>query len=149
MTFDLYSKYYDLLYKDKPYETESDYVFNTLTKQNPSIQKVLELGSGSGSHAYWLAQRGWEITGIEKSESMVALAEAKHIKGFSPMQGDITTFKLDKKFDAAISLFHVISYLNSNKDVRDCFSNVNHHLVDGGAFPFRCMVYPWSIFAAS
>lgn len=142
MTFDLYSKYYDLLYKDKPYDLEADYVFDTLTQQNSSIQKVLELGSGSGSHAYWLAQRGWEITGIEKSESMVALAEAKHIKKFHPMQGDITDFKLDKKFDAAISLFHVVSYLNSNEEVLDCFTNVNLHLVEGGLFLFDVWFTP-------
>lgn len=142
MTFDLYSKCYDLLYKDKPYEEEAEYVFNSLTRRNSSIQKVLELGCGSGNHAYWLAQRGWIITGIEKSESMVALAEAKHIEGFRPKQGDITGFKLETKFDAAISLFHVISYLNTNEEVLNCFSNVNRHLVDGGLFLFDVWFTP-------
>lgn len=142
MTFDLYSKYYDLLYKDKPYEEEAGYVFDTLTQRNPSIKDVLELGCGSGSHAYWLVQRGWNITGIEKSESMVALAEAKQIEGFRPIQGDITDFKLDKKFDAAISLFHVISYLNPNEEVLNCFSKVNRHLADGGLFLFDVWFTP-------
>lgn len=143
MNFNLYSQYYDLLYKDKPYKEESEYVFNTLTAKNVSpIKSVLELGCGSGNHAYWLTQKGWGITGIEKSEEMVVLAKTKGINNFMPIHGDITYFDLDKQYDAAISLFHVISYLNFNDELNNCFSAVNRHLNAGGLFLFDVWFTP-------
>lgn len=143
MNFNLYSQYYDFLYKDKHYKEEAEYVFNTLTAKNVSpIKNVLELGCGSGSHAYWLTQMGWDITGIEKSEEMVALAKSKGIYNFIPFHGDITNFSLDKQYDAVISLFHVISYLNSNDEINNCFSSVNRHLNIRGLFLFDVWFTP-------
>ena len=143
MNFNLYSQYYDILYKDKPYKEEAEYVFKTLTDTNgSSIRNVIELGCGSGSHAYWLTKKGWNITGIEKSEEMVALAKSKGIVNFLPVHGDITYFCLDKQYDAVISLFHVISYLNSNDDIGNCFSSVNRHLTIGGLFLFDVWFTP-------
>lgn len=143
MNFNLYSQYYDLLYKDKPYKEEAAYVFKTLTAENASpIKNVLELGCGSGNHAHWLTQMGWNITGIEKSEEMVTLAKSKKIDNFLPIHGDITNITIDKQYDAAISLFHVISYLNSNDEINNCFSSVNRHLSIGGLFLFDVWFTP-------
>ncbi len=143
MNFNLYSQYYDLLYKDKPYMEEAEYVFKTLTEMDgSSIRNVIELGCGSGNHAYLLTQMGWNITGIEKSEEMVTLAKAKEIDNFLPIHGNITNFNLDKQYDAAISLFHVISYLNSNEEICNCFSSVNRHLTLGGLFLFDVWFTP-------
>ena len=38
---------------------------------------MLDLGSGTGNHALPLAQRGYEVVGVERSESMLAQARAK------------------------------------------------------------------------
>ena len=50
--FDNYSQYYNLIYKDKDYETEVDYTHRLLTRFN-SGKKLLELGCGTGIHAYF------------------------------------------------------------------------------------------------
>ena len=55
--FNLYTKYYDLLYSDKDYLEESKYVFGLLTKYSDfTINSLLELGGGSGSHAHYLSE---------------------------------------------------------------------------------------------
>ena len=57
MNFNIYSKYYDLLYKDKNYQQEAEYVFDSLSSFYPpkphscKIHEILELGCGSGNHA--------------------------------------------------------------------------------------------------
>jgi len=61
--FQLYGRYYDLLYKDKDYE--SDYVAKSLLTHQPRTKSILELGCGSGSHAYFLSKNGFEVTRIE------------------------------------------------------------------------------------
>lgn len=134
--FNLYSKYYDLLYKDKDYKSESDYVFNSLNEYDQTIESILDLGCGSGAHANFLSKKGLKISGIERSESMVKEAIAKNIPNFNPIIADITDFKIDKQFDAAISLFHVISYLTDNKSLVDCFNLVQQHLKTDGLFLF-------------
>ena len=44
MSFNLYSKYYDLLYSDKDYSSESDYVIQTLDKYSNFKIEKLEYG---------------------------------------------------------------------------------------------------------
>ena len=75
--FDAYAEYYDILYRDKDYSAESDYVSYLLKTSCPQARNILELGSGTGLHAIELAQRGYAIHGIDYSESMVALAEER------------------------------------------------------------------------
>jgi SAM-dependent methyltransferase len=140
--FNQYSRYYDLLYKDKDYKAESDYVIETLKSIDSNINSMLELGCGSGAHAKYLSQSGIEITGIERSKEMVDEAILKNISGFNPIVGDISNFGLSEKFDACISLFHVISYLNDNKSLVNCFKLVNKHLKPNGLFLFDIWYTP-------
>ncbi|MDQ7949307.1 MAG: class I SAM-dependent methyltransferase [Pedobacter sp.] len=140
--FNLYSKYYDLLYRDKDYESESAYVVKTLKTYLPNLSSLLELGCGSGSHAKYFADQGLMVTGIERSEEMVEQAIAKEIKNFEIVTADISAFSLNKKFDAIISLFHVISYLTSNDQLIATFKNAYDHLEENGLFLFDIWYSP-------
>lgn len=140
--FQQYSKYYDLLYKDKNYREESQYVIEKIKNFAPSATQILELGSGSGAHAHYFCEAGFEVTGIERSPEMVAIAKAKKITGFNPIIGDISTFKVSLQFDVAISLFHVVSYLTENDVLLDCFKTTNKQLNNGGIFIFDIWYSP-------
>lgn len=140
--FNNYAKYYDLLYKDKDYKAESDYVYACLKKNNPTIKSILELGSGSGNHAEYLTKSKLSITGIERSDVMVKESLNKKIQNFNPLVGDITQFELHQTFDAVISLFHVISYLTGNESLVSCFKSVHHHLNPNGLFLFDIWFTP-------
>lgn len=132
--FNSYSRYYDLLYKDKDYPAETDYIQDILSKYGILKGDLLEFGSGTGKHASLLASRGYVVHGVELSAEMVDRAESN--TGFTIQQGDITTVKLGRQFDAVLSLFHVISYLTRNKQLQDVFSNAAAHLKMGGIFIF-------------
>jgi SAM-dependent methyltransferase len=140
--FNAYSKYYDLLYKDKNYEAECNYINSLIQTFNPNSNTLLELGCGSGSHAQFLSKQNINITGIERSSDMVNIALQKNIQGFTPIVGDISNFSLDQKFDTAISLFHVISYLTNNNDLIKCFINTHKHLSQNGIFIFDVWYSP-------
>ena len=137
-----YSRYYDLLYKDKDYNAEANYVMKLIHSQNVNGKDILELGSGTGNHAQLLCNAGFQVTGLERSEAMVSLAEEKAIRGFKTQVGDIIDFELSRKFDVAISLFHVLSYLNSNDELISCFTAVNKHLKQKGIFVFDVWYSP-------
>jgi SAM-dependent methyltransferase len=141
--FNQYGAYYDLLYKDKDYAAEADYVAATLRKASPSVRDLLEFGAGTGRHGRLLARRGFSVVGIENSEAMALSGrqnpETKDDFGdgaFSCEIGDIRSFKINVKFDAVISLFHVVSYQTSDHDLFSVFANAAHHLKRNGLFFF-------------
>jgi SAM-dependent methyltransferase len=133
MQFNLYSQYYDIIYNSKDYSKEAKKVFDKIGMSAP---KLLELGCGSGGHAAIFSKLGSTITGLDLSRSMVEIANSKNIPNFKAIESDIEKFSLGNKFDAAISMFHVISYLNSNDSIENCFNCVASHLNFGGLFIF-------------
>jgi len=137
--FKLYSKYYDLLYRSKDYYAESNYISDRLKSYSPNANKILEFGSGTGGHGLILQKMGYDIYGIERSEQMV---EEAQLHGFPCEQADITSFNSDKKYDAVISLFHVISYINDNESLENVFRNALRCLNPGGLFIFDVWYSP-------
>jgi SAM-dependent methyltransferase len=138
--FNAYSRYYDLLYRDKDYAAEVDYVDGLLKRYNALGEQILEFGSGTGKHGRLLAERGYNINGIERSAQMVA--QAAITDGFTCQQGDIREVQLGRTFDAVLSLFHVISYQVSNADVHAVFARASEHLQSGGLFVFDVWYSP-------
>ena len=147
--FGRYSSYYDLLYKDKNYGAEAKFVHDLLARFRPGGRSVLELGCGSGGHAFELAQSGFELHGVDLSRDMLDVAQRQlsrqpaHIQSLVRFsQGDIRHVDLGRQFDCVISLFHVISYLPTLADIRQAFQRVNHHLQPGGIFVFDVWYTP-------
>jgi SAM-dependent methyltransferase len=144
-----YARYYDLLYQDKDYRSETDFVTQLIIKHSPGARRILELGCGTGIHGIMLAEQGYDVHGLDLSESMIELAAqrvadlpdtlAKRIHFF---HGDARDFKADGQFDVVIALFHVLSYQTTNDDLRAVFNNVKAHLAPGGVFIFDCWYGP-------
>jgi len=67
-------------------------------------QRILDVGCGPGRHAHELARRGYEVVGIDISETFVALASEKAPDGASFVHGDARTMEFEAEFDAALSL---------------------------------------------
>ena len=59
-----------------------------------------------------------------------------------PGRGDITTTRLERRFDAVLALFHVVSYQTTNPAVQALFANAAHHLKLGGLFFFNVWYSP-------
>lgn len=138
--FDLYGKYYDLLYGDKDYQNEVSYVISLLEKFGNGGNRLLEFGSGTGVHGGLLAQNGFEVLGVERSQSMIDRSTPS--KGFKSILGDICDIHLNQSFDAVISLFHVLSYQISNLDVQSVFNRAFEHLNPRGLFIFDVWYTP-------
>jgi len=138
--FDAYSRYYDLLYRDKDYAAESGYIDGVLKRYKIAGDDLLEFGSGTGKHGRLLAERGYRVTGIERSAEMVT--QALQENSFTCKQGDIRSVQLGRTFDAVISLFHVISYQVANADVQAVFARAAEHLQSGGLFVFDVWYSP-------
>ena len=144
--FDAYAASYDLLYRDKDYPGEAEYVRRLLKRFAPAALRILELGSGTGRHACLLAQSGYSVHGVERSPGM--LETAKKSLAAAPSLaveyslGDVRSVRLGRAFDAAISLFHVASYQVSNADLADYLQTARAHVETGGLFVFDAWYGP-------
>lgn len=133
-TFDEYSNYYDILYGDKSYVEEVEYVNNLLKTAGFPAGDILEFGSGTGRHGCLLVSKGYRVHGIERSLRMIQNGVVKD--GFTCEYGDACNTQLNKKFDIVLALFHVVSYQTSNDNLEAIFKNAAAHLKKGGLFIF-------------
>ena len=140
--FKNYSKYYDLLYKDKDYNLEALYIIDLLKKYSPNARSLLELGCGTGKHANILADNGYSVLGIDISMTMLNKAKKFSKSGVNFEFGDVRKFRANRKFDAVISLFHVASYQTTNDDLLNYFKTAKAHLDREGIFIFDCWYGP-------
>ena len=138
--FNAYGRYYDLLYHDKDYVSEVVYVDSLLKGYGIFGNKLLEFGSGTGKHGRLLAEQGYNVLGIERSQKMVA--EARQTEGFICQEDDIRSVNLERTFDAVLALFHVVSYQITNADVQAVFQRAADHLEKGGLFVFDVWYSP-------
>jgi SAM-dependent methyltransferase len=130
-----YSDYYDLLYSDKPYDKEVNYLYSLIKKHAPTGVNVLDLGCGTGRHDVLLSTKGFNVTGVDNSEMMIEIAQSQFPDN-EFLVDDIRSIKFDRRFDIILSLFHVISYQTENSDLVSVFDNVSNHLEDNGIFIF-------------
>jgi len=132
----LYSQYYELLYQDKDYAKEADYVDRLIQQNLDRPKTILNLGCGTGKHDELLHDRGYQIHGVDMSEEMLVIAKNKEKSGLHFSQANIQQLSLSQTFDAAISLFHVMSYQTTNLALDQVFSGVSRHLNNDGLFIF-------------
>jgi SAM-dependent methyltransferase len=136
---DLYSQYYDLLYSDKDYIGEVEYVDGLIKSNTNNAKNLLDMGCGTGRHAELFCDKGYVVHGIDLSLEMLKIAEHRRIGKEDRLNfsySNIQELNLDKKFDVIVSLFHVMSYQNSNEELIKAFEVAKNHLVDGGIFIF-------------
>ena len=151
MIFEEYSRYYDLLYKDKDYFGECEYIKSLIEEYNPETKKILEFGSGTGIHGNILGELGYLVHGIEKSQKMMELGvftnSTSKSQNFSCSLGDCQSTYISNDFDTAISLFHVLSYQIKDEEVMAVFENAQKQLKTGGIFIFDYWYAPavWEI----
>ncbi|HNR86834.1 MAG TPA: class I SAM-dependent methyltransferase [Spirochaetota bacterium] len=132
-----YSRYYDLLYRDKDYGAEAGYI-DTLIRRyaNGPVRRVLDIGCGTGVHASLLAARGYEVDGVDLSTDMIAIARTRGRDNLRFHVGDAVAFRLGWTFDVVVSLFHVVNYQTTNEGLAEYFENIIRHLEPGGTFIF-------------
>lgn len=88
------------------------YLFRTF-KEMPEMEqkalemskgKILDIGSGSGSHSLYLQEKGMDVTAVDLSAGAAETALKRGIKKVE--QGDIRTLNLDTPYDTLLLLMN-------------------------------------------
>lgn len=130
---------YDTLMDETPYEKWCEQVTSILEKNGIKKDLVLDLGCGTGTLTELLAQKGYDMIGIDLSGEMLERAMEKREKsGLSILylQQDMREFELYGTVKAIVSVCDSINYLLEDEDVIDTFKLVNNYLDPNGLFIF-------------
>jgi SAM-dependent methyltransferase len=133
-----YASAYDVMYADKSNTAECDAVVALFDKFGDGrISRILDLGCGTGRHAFEFARRGFDVTGVDFSEAMLARARERGHPGGGSLdfvQGDARTYRPAAPFDAILMNFNVLGYMTSNDDFVAALETARASLREGGLF---------------
>jgi len=128
-----------IYYETKDYEKECDAIERIFDNYYPKRAKnILDIACGTGLHSMILADRNYNIAGIDSSKIMIKKAiEYNKIRknkvNFSVQ--DMRGITLAGKFDCAI-MFEAFCHLLTFPDVDLTLSSLKRHLNNAGLFIF-------------
>jgi SAM-dependent methyltransferase len=136
-----YAEWYDAMYQEKNYDEEVFCVESWLQEYGNGGNKLACVGSGTLNHETQLAMAGYEIFGIDQSQSMVELAQVKiakqGLKKVEVIVGDMRTFDFPQNnFDAVLIMFNVIGYCKDITELTQVFTKAFSALKPNGILIF-------------
>jgi SAM-dependent methyltransferase len=101
--------------------------------------KILELACGSGRALLPLCQGGYELTGVDTSAAMLAIARQRlQDEGLMShcqlVQQDMCTLHLEQKFRLAFIALGSFAHIITRKEQQQALGAIRAHLSPGGAF---------------
>lgn len=141
--FNEYAEYYDAIYADKDYITESKFVANALSSyvmKQPKEISILDIACGTAKHAIQLQEMGYKVDGADGSLQMINQAK----NNLKKAKKNITLFNcafqnlncIHKKYDAIVALFASINYIREYNDFSKTMQNIKLLLNPKGCFLF-------------
>ena len=129
------SPYYYILYKNHD-ENEAK---NTLDRLLAAMQlkphaRVLDLACGKGRHSKYLAEKGYDVTGIDISHSSIAFARQFEHDNLSFYQHDMRLPFRINYYDAVLNMFTSFGYFQTDEDHLRTLKNVAKELHRDGLF---------------
>lgn len=102
---------------------------------------VLELGCGTGRVAIPLAAEGYNVMGLDLSDSMLEVFKQKLERTLESVKdrikyvnGNMSSFSFDEKYKLIIAPFRAFQALTDERDINNCLKCVREHLSDAGIF---------------
>jgi SAM-dependent methyltransferase len=130
------SPLYEKLYSNRD-ETDAASLADLIEEVIPAsdYRNILDLGCGRGRHSITLAQRGYQVTGIDLSKKAIKkakrIAGQKNLKNVDFLVRDMRD-PLPKQFDAIVNLFTTFGYFLEDEENRRVLRNTNKMLKQGG-----------------
>jgi len=108
-------------------------------------KSILDLGSGTGEHARFLAANGFDVTGVDSSPAM--LEKSRAAAGEQPnlrfLAGDMRDLAnvVEGRFGAAVCLGNALPHLSGEGDLRDLADGLRRVLLPGAPFVAQIINY--------
>ena len=142
-TYNALAGCYDEMTQDVNYRALADFVEKLFSRGKHPVHTVLDLACGTGTMSWLLAQRGYELIGVDFSPEMLAVA-AEKAQDLREGVEEVPIFlcqsmeKLDLygTVDACVCLLDSVNHVTDPRKVQKAFDRVRLFLEPGGVFIF-------------
>lgn len=135
----LLSEYYDRFTDDVPYERWADFFERIFAQKGIAPNIILDLACGTGSLTRILAQRGYDMIGVDQSEDMLMMAQ-ENCCGIQPpvllLHQPMQELELYGGIDACVCCLDSVNYVTDPEILREAMKRVFTFLQPGGIFIF-------------
>lgn len=132
-----FAQVYDLFMDNVPYEHWCAHICAVLAAHRITDGTLLELGCGTGRMTRLLAERGYDMIGVDNSVEMLAIAAgADDSQEILYLQQDMQELELNQKVRAVFSACDCINYVPGEDGLRSVFERVRRCLLPRGLFLF-------------
>jgi SAM-dependent methyltransferase len=128
---------YDLYGHPHAEGQDCEFLRQAFESYHGSVRQALDLACGTGRHALRLAKDGYDVTGVDISEGMLAVAAEKAAASgvnVAWVQGDAREMEFSARFDAAYILFNTMICWATNEELIRFQGCVHRALRPGGVF---------------
>ena len=136
-----FAQVYDLFMDNVPYEAWSNYVEEILAEEGIRDGILLDLGCGTGKMTRIMAEKGFDMIGIDNSMEMLDMAreyeyDREEDSGILYLLQDMREFELYGTVRAVYSACDCLNYIMESDELLTVFRLVNNYLDPKGLFIF-------------
>ena len=135
--YEAIARVYDKLNAEIDYGAWADFFekcFDRFLSERPGL--VLDLACGTGRMTRTLSERGYDMIGVDGSDSMLNEAYMQGGANILYLLQDMREFELYGTVGAVVCCLDSINYLLSEDDVKKTFAGVHNYLDPDGIFIF-------------
>jgi SAM-dependent methyltransferase len=141
MAYGQFAFIYDHLMEDVPYDQWVEYVKSVkdrYVKGEPDFS-IVDVGCGTGEMTIRFAREGWKVSGVDLSESMLAVAHEKSVQAgvaIPYFEQNMTELDGFTGSDCVTIFCDSLNYLQTEEEVQETFKAVSSQLKEGGLLLF-------------
>lgn len=142
----LHAARYDLIYADKPYGAEAAFVADQIGTRRG---RLLDVACGTGRHAQAFAALGFDVTGVDYNEELLAIARERAPE-LRFARADMRELPAPAEpYDVVTCLFDSIGYPLGDEPIVATLRSLARQLRSGGTLAFEFMHAPAVLSSAS
>ena len=127
--------YDTLISADIDYASMADMIELAFEKYGAKPKLVLDLACGTGNLTNILADRGYDMIGVDMSSDMLSVAREKN-SSILYLNQDMRDLDLYGTVDAVLCMTDSLNYITCDNDLKNVFSLIKNYLNPGAPFIF-------------
>ena len=135
-TYEAFAPFYDRYTSEHGHDDWMADVDSILRRHGLIGERLLDVACGTGRSSLPMLERGYEVTGCDRSPAMVERARAKLDGRAEVVVADMRALPWHERFDAATCVDDSINYLLALADVVAAMRSIRDALVPGGLLVF-------------
>ncbi len=123
--YSMLARYYDDVMDHIEYRKWADYILKIARKHNRKVRNIIDFACGTGTLAFFLMEKGYDVTGVDGASGMIEEAKRIKVKAKEKLKfyiSDLREVPMVPKQDLGLCLYDSLNYLMEEEDVFDFFA---------------------------